>query len=45
MSHGFLIWIKCLFSVEINIAWDNAYQILFDLGEKRGKQIDRYKLS
>ena len=25
--------------VEINIAWDNAYQILFGLGERGGKRI------
>ena len=26
-------------SVEINIAWDDAYQIRFDLGERGGKRI------
>ena len=25
--------------VEINIAWDDAYQILFDLGERGGKRM------
>ena len=25
--------------VEINIAWDDAYQIRFDLGERGGKRI------
>ena len=26
-------------NVEINIAWDDAYQIRFDLGERGGKRI------
>ena len=30
---------KVLNSVEINIAWDDAYQILFDLGERGGKRM------
>ena len=28
-----------LHGVEINIAWDDAYQIRFDLGERGGKRI------